>query len=110
MKILKPKKKKPKRTRDVKKDRIFNSLKLIITKAGYEVRREQLKRGPGWKVISGECQAKGSNLIFVDSRMSQDDQIKFLLNKMVTSGIKPDAEELQELPENIQEHFTAVAA
>ncbi|MEZ4754090.1 MAG: hypothetical protein R3A13_07245 [Bdellovibrionota bacterium] len=110
MKILKPKKKKQFTPRDPKKDRIFKDLSDILHKAGFFVRREELKRGHGWKVLSGECSTEGSKYIFVDRRMSQDEQIAFLLNKIITSGIEPTAEDLELLPEKIQSHFLSSAA
>ena len=63
---------------DPKKESTIKELSRSLESAGYVVRREQLKRGHGWKVVSGMCRANDSKLIFVDRRMSQDEQLDFL--------------------------------
>ena len=78
------------RTRDPKKDAVFRDLSLELGQAGYEVRREKLKRGHGWKVVSGSCRALENNLIFVDQRLSQDEQIEFLKSKISELGLQAD--------------------
>jgi hypothetical protein len=45
---------------------------------GFLVRREELKRGHCWKVVSGSCRSLSQNLVFVDSRLAPNDQISFL--------------------------------
>jgi hypothetical protein len=45
---------------------------------GYLVRREELKRGLGWKAHNGSCRLELDKIIFVDRRSSQDEQIDFL--------------------------------
>lgn len=73
--------------RDGQKESIFKALVLSLRSAGYEVRREKLKQGHGWKVVSGACRAGEQSMIFVDSRMPQDDQILFLKARMTELGI-----------------------
>lgn len=75
--------------RDPKKESEFAALVEVLKSAGFEVRRESLKRGPGWKVVSGSCVAKGQSLIFVDRRLSQEDQIAFL--KVKIAGLAPSS-------------------
>ncbi len=59
----------------------------------YVVRREDLKRGFGWKVVSGACRLNEDRIIFVDRRMTQEDQVSFLTAKIVSLGlrVKPEA-------------------
>jgi hypothetical protein len=45
---------------------------------GFLVRREELKRGHCWKVVSGSCRSLSQNLVFVDSRLAPNDQVAFL--------------------------------
>lgn len=85
--------------RDSKKEKIFKILSQILADAGYVVRREELKRGFGWKVVSGTCRLKDDKIVFVDRRMSQEDQLSFLSAKIVTLGISVTAEHTQELSE-----------
>jgi hypothetical protein len=49
---------------------------------GFVVRREELKRGHCWKVLSGVCRSLTQRFIFVDSRLNPDEQIAFLASKM----------------------------
>lgn len=46
--------------------------------AGFRVRREELKRGHCWRVVSGACRSRTDHYIFVDSRLSAQEQIAFL--------------------------------
>lgn len=78
--MSKPKKLAPPK-KDPKKENIFKELSQLFGEQGYIIRREKLKTGPGWRVLSGECMHEGEKCIFVDSIMSQDDQIEFLLSK-----------------------------
>lgn len=73
--------------KDSKKERIFRELASILESAGLKVRREELKRGFGWKVVSGTCRLEGDKILFVDRRMSQDDQLTYLTGKIVSLGI-----------------------
>ena len=50
---------------------------------GFVVRREELKRGHCWKVLSGVCRSLAQHFIFVDSRLNPDEQVAFLSAKMV---------------------------
>lgn len=57
------------------------SLKQLASKleqAGFRVRREKLKQGFGWKVVSGTCRAGEQRFVFVDRKSPLDDQILFL--------------------------------
>ncbi len=62
---------------------------------GYTVRREELKRGHCWKVLSGSCRSLSTRFVFVDSRLSPDDQIAFLEATIADAApgpeISPDA-------------------
>ena len=95
---------------DSKKEGVLKQLVGICAKKGWVVRREQLKRGHGWKVVSGTCRKAEERLIFVDRRLSQDDQIAFLVGKLREDqeAICPDA--LQELPERYREALVAESA
>lgn len=96
--------------RDGKKDIIFRQLSGILGSAGYVVRREQLKQGHGWRVASGSCCAGEERLIFVDRRLSQDDQIGFLVGKIGSLRIMPAKEELELLPEVLQTQIENLAS
>jgi len=68
--------------RDPKKECKFKELISSLADLGFQVRREKLKQGFGWKVMSGECVLEEKNVIFVDSRLTQDEQIEFLAVKL----------------------------
>lgn len=73
--------------RDPEKEKLFKELSQILGQAGYSVRREKLKQGYGWKVVSGSCRAQQNNLIFVDQKLPQDDQLSFLVGKIFSLNI-----------------------
>lgn len=52
----------------------------MLEKAGYQVRREKLKQGHGWKTASGSCRFQEDRLIFVDRKNPLDEQLLFLLS------------------------------
>lgn len=102
-KLLASMKKKPQTNRpDPQKESVFNELSTLLKDAGYVVRREKLKQGPGWKVVSGACEALDQRLIFVDRRMDQDDQILFLANKISKLNLRLKSEQISGLPERVR--------
>jgi hypothetical protein len=85
-------------TKDPKKEQEFSVLAEELRGLGFTVRRENLKRGHGWKAVSGCCTANGERLIFVDRTLSQDDQIAFLMVQLANvkaqlANAAPDTEE-----------------
>ncbi len=85
--MIKGKKSKNTEVRDPKKERLFRELTDVLARSGVQVRREELKRGFGWRAISGSCRLNDSKFIFVDRRMSQDEQITFLRAKLESLGL-----------------------
>lgn len=77
-------KKMVKKTFDSKKEANIRGLISDIEAQGVQVRREELKRGLGFRVMSGRCRAFDKSMIFLDRRLSQDEQIDFLKNQVVT--------------------------
>jgi hypothetical protein len=49
---------------------------------GFVVRREELKRGHCWKVLSGVCRSLTQKFVFIDSRLNPDEQVAFLGAKL----------------------------
>ncbi|MBN8548416.1 MAG: hypothetical protein J0M12_03755 [Deltaproteobacteria bacterium] len=92
------KNKKNKLVRDPAKEKLFKELSEQLAQRGFTVRREKLKQGYGWKVVSGACQALGQRLIFVDQRMTQDDQISFLQARLLTLDSAPATENSAAVP------------
>lgn len=78
--------------KDPEKESVYKDLVSKLTGMGYTVRREKLKQGFGWKVVSGQCTVNAERLIFVDSRMTQEDQISFLTARLDTL---PAAEQVE---------------
>jgi hypothetical protein len=110
MKILKRKKKAKRAPRDAKKDAIFRELAKVLHDAGCEVRREKLKQGSGWRVMSGACKANEQSLIFVDSRLDQDEQITFLVTRIVQLGVEATEEQLENIPERVRKQILSAKA
>lgn len=88
-------------SRDPRKEAAIKELGSVLEGAGYRVRREQLKQGYGWRVLSGSCRYEEQALIFVDRRLSQDDQISFLLGKIRSLGLAVQRELVPSLPERL---------
>ncbi len=59
-------------------DAKYKALVGELEAKGYQVRREELKRGHCWKVISGVCRSLTQKMIFVDSRLAPQEQLSFL--------------------------------
>lgn len=83
---------------DSGKDRAIRTLCQILSEKGLEVRREELKRGPGWRATSGACRILERKVIFLDRRIPQDEQLDFLVERVHRLGIVPRAEELENFP------------
>lgn len=92
---------------DPHKDSIFKQLGEIVRAHGVIVRREDLKQGHGWKVMSGICRLEQERIIFVDRKLPQDEQITFLIQRMSAAGITPTPEQISTLPQKIQETLQA---
>jgi len=75
------------RSRDPVKEKSLNALSAVLQQVGIEVRREKLKQGHGWKVLSGACKFHNKNVLFVDRRMPVDDQLAFLTSKVISLNI-----------------------
>jgi hypothetical protein len=78
-------------------DKIVKILTSVLVDAGYQVRREELKRGFGWKVVSGSCRLNQEKLVFVDRRMNIEDQVLFLNNSINVRSIEIKSETKEEL-------------
>lgn len=100
MKIIKKKKNTSKR--NPKKESIFKGLAEVLNQNGYKVRREKLKTGHGWRVVSGKCKHEETSYIFVDSVLGADEQIEFLAEKIKEFGMPIPPELVKELPVYLQ--------
>ena len=109
IKIIKGQKKRKPITVDPKKESIIKELASLVESNGYTLRREQLKQGAGWKVMSGSCRFNNNKLIFVDRRLSQSDQISFLVNKCIALGFASKSEALSSLSDDLKQFFSHVA-
>lgn len=103
-------KRKSQNQRDPKKDKLIQELSRLLVDAGYVVRREELKRGLGWKATSGSCRAFEQKLIFVDRRLSQDEQISFLQSTLsqlnIEREVSDDAASIEPSDEEVVEEAT----
>ncbi len=71
---------------DPNKEKLVKSLILQLQERGLTVRREELKRGNGWRAKSGQCTVTEGKIVFVDSRLSQNEQIDFLNTQINSLG------------------------
>ena len=99
---------KKKKSADIEKERIFKGLSQLLLADGLTVRREELKRGPGWKASSGSCRKLDENLIFIDRKTPIEEQIAFLVQELTGAGIEITDTKLEILPEEIREAVSAI--
>lgn len=96
--------------KDYQKEHVFKELSALLGQSGVSVRREKLKQGLGWKVISGSCRAQGDSFLFIDRRLPQDEQIAFLLSKLASLKIQIPESALSQLPDFVKNQAMLSAA
>lgn len=75
---------------DLDKERAIKHSIATLTQHGIEVRREKLRQGPGWKVQSGSCRVSKNSVVFVDRKLSLDEQAVFLEQCLKAVGLTGD--------------------
>ena len=90
------------------KERIFKGLTQLFACNGFKVRREELKRGPGWAVSSGCCRKMEEKLVFVDRRTPLDDQIAFLVQSFIKADLVVQESHLLEMPADVRAPVAAL--
>jgi hypothetical protein len=58
-----------------------------VQKLGYVIRKEKLKQGFGWRCQSGSCHFKGQPVLFLDSKLSLEEQADFLSSFLASRKI-----------------------
>lgn len=78
--------------RDPVKDARIATLVGDLVARGLVVRREELRRGLGWRAVSGVCRVFDRETVFVDRRLGVDEQISFLEAKLasISEGVAID--------------------
>jgi hypothetical protein len=87
---------------DRSKEDVIKNLVAALTERGLTVRREELKRGPGWKAVSGVCRVADQRVIFLDRTTTADEQIEFLVGRFRQFSVPVSPERLSQLPESVQ--------
>ncbi|MGI6681378.1 MAG: hypothetical protein ACOX3T_07875 [Bdellovibrionota bacterium] len=100
--IIKRKKKTLRPKEDPKKEEIIKKISDIFDENGYKVRREKLHQGFGWKAISGSCRVNDENLIFLDRKLGQDDQMIFLMLQIKEKDLGMPKDLLLEIPDKLK--------
>ncbi|MEY4701039.1 MAG: hypothetical protein RL326_1226 [Pseudomonadota bacterium] len=80
---------KPAWTKD--QDAKYKEMVGQLEQLGFTVRREELKRGHCWKVVSGSCRSLTQRFIFVDSRLAPQEQLSFLEATILELKTEADA-------------------
>ncbi len=70
--------------RDPVKEARVATLVADLVARGLVVRREELRRGLGWRAVSGVCRVFDRETVFVDRRLGVDEQISFLEAKLAS--------------------------
>lgn len=66
------------KSQDLQQERVIKGFAELLSTLGITVRREELKRGLGWRAQSGKCKIQESNLLFVDRRSLLSEQAAVL--------------------------------
>ena len=74
-----------------KKLKILSDLLRRTQELGFQVRREKLKQGHGWRCMSGACVLKGQKVLFLDTKVSLDEQIFFVSSWLAGSSAEAAA-------------------
>lgn len=87
-------------------ERKYKELVVQLEAVGVKVRREELKRGHCWKAQSGACRSLGDRFVFIDSRLSADDQVAFLAAQvreaeLVVAASQIPAEVIAHIPNSL---------
>lgn len=82
--------------KEAKEEREIRGLVRLFAKKGFVVRREQLARGNGFRVKSGNCVFHGQDMLFVDRRLPPSEQRRILVDSMSDNRALFTREELAE--------------
>lgn len=96
--------------RSGKDEREESDLKVLsraLQVRGFRIRREQLARGYGFAVKSGQCVFDGTDVVFLDRRLPLSQQLSLLLDFILSDGsdshrIELTEAELDELSQSTQ--------
>lgn len=87
-------------SRGSKEETLLRGLASQIEKSGIRVRREKLARGAAFRAKSGNCKFGADDLLFVDRRLPEDQQLSLLVDYVVENNIPLDQEVSSLLPDN----------
>ena len=93
-------------TKESISDSNIRKLQKIVQKNGIEVRRENLTRGLAFKVKSGVCQFSGKPLLFIDKRLSNEQQASVLVDYLLDLKLEVKDPDIDELPATITRLFS----
>lgn len=89
---------------EVKKDEVEDLRRLVhvVERRGIEVRREKLVSGTAFKVRSGNCLLQGEEILFLDRRLPQPQQVAVLVDLIREADFDLDDEEIRGLSVGLQ--------
>jgi hypothetical protein len=81
-------------------EKILRLLTDLLKLNGFTLRKEELKRGFGWKAVSGSCRILEDRIIFIDRKMTLEEQVGFLSGYAMVS--RPGFVYPQEIKEQLE--------
>jgi hypothetical protein len=72
-------------------------LSQLAERHGISVRRENLARGHSFRVKSGECVFGGESLVFVDKRLSVEQQLSVLTDFLIDNRINLEESDVEQV-------------
>jgi len=100
--ILAPKAKAKMNPAEIVNLEVVKQLTVALGGHGITVRREELKRGPGWRAVSGMCRTREQRMLFLDRHMPHEDQIAFLTSKIAELKLELSPDCIGRLPERVR--------
>jgi hypothetical protein len=83
----------------------IRQLQKLFRRHGITVRRENLSRGPSFRVKSGGCVLTGERIIFLDRRLPPDQQLNTLVDHLVAADLPLSADDVAALPQGVRSYL-----
>lgn len=74
----------------------------VVSKYGFQIRREKLARGNGFRVKSGNCHYRGEKVFFLDRRLPADQQVNVLVDYLSDQNVVFSKADLDSLASSVR--------
>lgn len=95
---------------DPKQERVIKGFSELLASLGIVVRREELKRGLGWRAQSGKCKAQDSKMLFVDRRSLLSEQAAVLSQAILENKSQINEDIISKLNSDVAERVRVLVS